>query len=242
MKALIISEYRKLRSTRTALWIGVAMMGLAAANAFIAQSGEFPFDRPLDNPLFRSLPTFFGVLILILGLRSSTDEFRYGTITPTLLTTPRRARTFAAKLAVVGAAGLVLAVVTEAFGIVLNSILAAGRGGSVAIDGALVTRLIGGAAGFGLIMAIVGVALGWLLRNQVAAVAGGLVWFLFLDEALSGPLKESGGYLPAQSAYGLTSVGRPHLLEPLAGGAVFAVYAIAVALVAVAAMRRRDIA
>lgn len=50
----------------------------------------------------------------ILGIRAFTDEFRYGTVTTSVLVTPRRGRLVAAKILTFAIGGVVLAVVAEA--------------------------------------------------------------------------------------------------------------------------------
>ena len=111
MKALIVSEWRKIRTTRTAWFLGLATVVIAVITAVATMEGEFPADRPLVNPLLRNMPVFVGLFVLVLWLRSVTDEFRYGTITPTSLATPSRGRVVVAKAIVTGGVGMAFALI-----------------------------------------------------------------------------------------------------------------------------------
>ena len=101
----IRSEFLKLRTTRTA---GGLAAGLLAALR-VSPSGVRwrTHHRPklamgLSStevliPLLLVIP----VLVLILGIRSFTDEFRHGSVVPTFLATPERRRVLVAKFVVI---------------------------------------------------------------------------------------------------------------------------------------------
>src|SRR6185312_2865073 len=109
--ALVRSELRKITSTR--LWWGLLVGAViytviqAGANAAIAGT-----DPGAGQPATPALDTaqairtvyatsaFTGAYIfaMILGITGMTGEYRYQTITPTVLATPRRARVVLAKL------------------------------------------------------------------------------------------------------------------------------------------------
>ena len=112
MIALLRAELLKLRSTRTALGLFVAVVvasvapvaffvALAPPEAFVEGGGSF-YD------IASSLVPYILVVFGILGM---TNEYRHGTITYTYLVAPRRARVMIVKLAVyacVGAAMMLL--------------------------------------------------------------------------------------------------------------------------------------
>ena len=110
--ALVRSELRKITSTR--LWWGLLIGAVvytviqAAANAALAGSdpgaGQ-PATAALDTAeairtVYASSP-FQGsyIFAMILGITGMTGEYRYQTITPTFLATPRRARVVLGKMA-----------------------------------------------------------------------------------------------------------------------------------------------
>ena len=86
------AELLKLRTTRTVFGLLAAMLALVAAGvvATLLDTEDAVTSLPIAKqeflgPILGSVATTF---ILVLGLRSFTDEFRYGSIVPTLLGTP----------------------------------------------------------------------------------------------------------------------------------------------------------
>ncbi len=136
-------------------------------------------------PVIYSTATAVGyVFPLILGTLSVTGEFRYQTLTPTFLATPRRGAVLAAKLLVLSVAGAV-------FG-VAGAVASIGLGGSIlsltGIDPALdspETWLL--AARMVLAMslwAVIGVGLGTLIPNQVTSIVVVLAFTQFVEPIL----------------------------------------------------------
>lgn len=191
MTALIASELLKLRTTRAAFVypiVLVALTGLAAAG----ELGGSDDDRRLEDSFQADLltgTTFAGVLALILGITAVTNEFRHGTITPSLLVTPVRERFLAAKGLVAVIAGIVFAtagaLVVAAIAIpwltALDIPLQLGDGdvwlgfGRILLDAAL--------------WGAIGVGIGGLVHGQVGALVGTIIWLL-LVEPLAGFLLE----------------------------------------------------
>ena len=240
MKALMVSEWRKLRTTKTAWLLGAAMMVIAVITAFAAMSGEFAAGRPLFNPIVRDMPVFVGLFVLVLGLRSVTDEFRYGTITPTVLATPSRGRVVVAKAIVTGLVGMAFAVIAQVIAIGVTVILATSKG-PVTVEGSLLTSLLIGAAASGAFTAVLGVGVGAVVKHQLAAVVGGVAWFLIAEDLVAGILKGAGKWLPARASHGLSQVAKEGLLRWETAVAVFAVYAVLAVMAGMIVMRRRDV-
>ena len=111
MGDLMRSELRKISSTR--LWWGLLLgavlftalqSGVNAAVAGIDTGGGQPPSPALDSPeAIRTVyagSAFAGTYIfaMILGITGMTGEYRYQTITPTFLVTPRRTRVVLAKM------------------------------------------------------------------------------------------------------------------------------------------------
>jgi ABC-2 type transport system permease protein len=103
MRAQVRSEFLKQWSTRTALGLFAAMLGLVL---FAVLLHAFRFDRTdIGRTGSEQLTRVFGpgtkIGVLCAGLfgaLSITTECRYGTIRPTFLVTPRRERVVTAKL------------------------------------------------------------------------------------------------------------------------------------------------
>ncbi len=121
MTRLISAEALKLRSTRTvyALTLGSLTLIAVAAAAAAALSTFHHGDHPGRDVL--SIAATAQTVALLLGVLAVTNEYRYGTITPALLTTPKRTPLLIAKTINAGLVGLALGLL--AFGIATAIVL-----------------------------------------------------------------------------------------------------------------------
>jgi ABC-type transport system involved in multi-copper enzyme maturation permease subunit len=115
MKAQLVSEARKLLSTRAVYWFLLGAMGLSVM-AVLSVSGQPASEvaKPLHEQQFYFLSTFVKLLIVVVGIRLVTDEYRFGTAMPTFTFSPRRGTVIAAKAIVAGAAGVAIALISLA--------------------------------------------------------------------------------------------------------------------------------
>ncbi len=109
MTALVRAEWTKLFTTR--VWIGLLLGACVMVGGFAAlftglagveqdgRPGLPPVGTPQYEEVVFSVAANASVLLLILGIIGMTQEYRHRTATPTFLTTPRRGRVVAAKLA-----------------------------------------------------------------------------------------------------------------------------------------------
>jgi ABC-2 type transport system permease protein len=188
MTGLYAAELLKLRTVRSTWGYALTVIGLAGLVTAATIGSESEFGRLAPDFQARIVYDASGaptILALLLGITLFTNEFRHGTITPSLLVTPRRGRLVGAKLlagATMGAALLLLAFVVIA---VVGTIWL----GVLGID--LEPGDAAEAAGRALLAAVVagalGAAVGGLVHAQVAALVGALVW-LFVAEPLAGGL------------------------------------------------------
>ena len=116
---------------------------------------------------------FAQLLTLVIGILCITNEFRHGTITPTLLVSPDRIRLVLAKVVASLLVGLVLGLAACA---IIAAVVAVAGGET---DDAL--ELIAGGAILAGLYAVLGVGLGAIIRNQVGAIIGALVYILLLE-------------------------------------------------------------
>ena len=121
MTPLVRAEWAKLFSTR--VWIGLLLGAVALAvlssvllTAFAGneESGIPAVGTPVYEQLALAGPANSVVLMLVLGIIGTTPEYRHRTATPTFLTTPRRGRVIAAKVAAYGLAAVPVGVVVPA--------------------------------------------------------------------------------------------------------------------------------
>jgi ABC-2 type transport system permease protein len=184
MTRLFGAELLKLRTIRT-MWgyalAAVVFGGLLAAGTIGSPPDDdrFADDYQFDLVLSGAFPAV--VLALLLGMLLFTNEFRHGTISRTLLVTPRRPLLVTLKLMVGAAAGIglaLLAVVTTAVvAVIWLGILDVPLELGDAAD-ALWRALLGAA-----LIGALGAAVGGAVHSQVGALVGTLIW-LFVAEPI----------------------------------------------------------
>lgn len=119
---------------------------------------------------------YFGLLfVMLLGALVVTNEFFHQTATSTFLTTPRRSRVIAAKLAAALLLGAVFWLVATLLDVIAGSIFLGTEGyGTLLGHGSVWHAILLNLLGY-VIWAMVGVGLGALIRSQIATVIIGIV-------------------------------------------------------------------
>ena len=261
MTGLVRSELRKITSTR--LWWGLLVGAVlftviqAAANAALAGTDPGPGQpptAPLDTAeairtVYASSP-FAGAYIfaMILGITGMTGEYRYQTITPTFLATPRRARVVGGKMVAHLLVGLAYGVASVLGALVVGGAIIAVRGFDLGYGADRLWSSVGLAVVAVGLWTLLGIGIGTLIRNQVAAVLAA-VFVTFLVEPLAtfilaaNDLDEVVKWLPTNASTALTSPGTAFLdyLPWWGGGLVLLAYAAVLAAVGIRLNARRDI-
>jgi len=245
---LIRAEVLKLRSTRTfwALILGALGLVVVAVTAMSAASQFTPGDHPARQALALAGPA--QTFALLLGVLAVTSEFRYGTIIPALLFTPRRTALLGAKLITLTAAGLVLGLL--AFGgatAIVLPVLAA-RHITSQVGAATVAAIVAGGAITTGLAAALGVGFGALVRNQVGAIVVALGGLYILEPLLS-VIPGVNSAVQRFGLGGLTSgasgtTGFPsntHILGQVPAALALGSYALALVIVGAVFFRRRDL-
>jgi len=246
MTHVINSELFKLRTTRTFL----ALVGVSLAIALLASIGIAAFvnfnSEDLPNEI---LPIVIGPIVraiaLVIGVLAVTNEFRHGTITPTLLVVPNRTKLMLAKL--VAVLGLALAL-----GFVVGLIMV----GSSAIFGSLrdfetggmVLSVVVGSTVATALNAALGLGVGVLLRNQVGAIVGILIYGFILEDLIGLipgirdvlPKYGLGGVSNSLAGVGDAITDEEMLSQPVAG-LLLALYVLVIWAIGLLVMRRRDV-
>jgi ABC-2 type transport system permease protein len=257
MRAIVASEWTKLRSLRSTVWslaIMVALvpgLGVLATSLYMGQWDTLPPDdraRLLADPIGLILQpgaTYAQVAVLVLGALAMAGEHSTGMIRASLLAVPRRTPMLAAKAAVL--AGVVL-VAGEL--IALPSFLL-GRAVlrehvSVSLGDPGVLRAVAGLGLYLALMSLVALAVGSLVRHVAGAVTAVLALVLVasgLADLLPGRLGDHvAAYLPANAGQLVMSsgAGPATLLSPWQGLGVLAVWAAVLLGLAAWRLRRRD--
>jgi ABC-2 type transport system permease protein len=248
VRAQLRSELLKQRTTRTNLLLLLWMVGLLALVVLLHVFGFSVETLTRDDNQLKivGLGTSIGALFAsMLGAMSITGEIRHGTIRPTFLATPRRARVIAAKVAASAFAGVGVGLLAEALTAGVEAAGLAARGVDVELSAGDYTRLLAGGAVAGAFFAAIGVGVGAVVRNQVAAVVGLCVWLLFIEPILIGDVPSAAKFAPGASAGALTGATQMQiatdLVAPALGVLLLALYAAAASAAGSIATAHRDV-
>jgi ABC-2 type transport system permease protein len=249
MSDLMRAEWLKLRSLRST-WI-IVLLGFVAVVALgIANGVEFG-EGPESTSMAERLETAtagaatLSPFVLIIGTLSFTTEFRYGTMSSTLIDSPVRSQVMAAKLLTYGIFAVVVGAVVTGVSAVAALVVLEARDYSVPLMRYDLFRpLVGGVLFLGL-CAVVGAAVGVLVRQAAIAVAVVIAWPMVVESTLGALLPDSTAkFLPFDAGERLfsTSPASGDLLDAWVGGAVFATWTALLLAVAFAVFARHDIA
>jgi hypothetical protein len=214
--------------------------GAAAIAASMMTSGQF---------LLVLVTMMFGVYLV-------TSEFAARTMTPTFLVTPRRGRVIAAKLVTAAAFGVAFwAIATVMDGVATPFFLAAQRLPSSAFYTSDVLRAVVMGLLAYVLWALLGLGLGAVLRSQVIAIvaaiaiyAGGFVVVelfvhLLYDVFHASWLLGAAVLAPAEASNVMITAGQAFAHAPpwWVGALVLVSYAVALAAIGAALIRRSDV-
>jgi ABC-type transport system involved in multi-copper enzyme maturation permease subunit len=163
------SELLKIRSTRTTLGLLLTMIALVLLFGLLGglltkANGLDEAGEQRDQLGIGGIATIFAALA---GVLVVTSEYRFGTIRPTFVFTPRRWRVVGAKLvasALPVRAGRLTIGLTWAIGVAILS----GRGITLALDAGDVLLIVLGGFAAAALWGAIGAGLGSILHNQVA--------------------------------------------------------------------------
>jgi ABC-2 type transport system permease protein len=247
LRAQVRSEFRKVRTTRTAggLLAGVVALTLLAswgAMSDVSVTG-------LGAGLAAVVPAIgilyvVTVFVLVMAVRSYTDEHRHGSIVPTLLADPARRRIVVAKVIVMAACSVVFTLIALTVGAGFTAVWIVAKGATLSVAWGSLAAIAGKGVLIGVLWSVLGVGIGVAVQHQVAAIVGTLMWLLVAEGLLGGFLPEVSKYLPAHAADAVLGAtgGDPVLLAPAIGGLLLAGWAAISAGVGSTLFERRDVA
>jgi ABC-type transport system involved in multi-copper enzyme maturation permease subunit len=243
MKEQIISELRKLSTTRTAYALLAALVAVVGLGTVaVITDGPPSIGVPLERQAFMNVALSITPLFaLLLGIRSFTDEFRFGSIVPTLLANPRRGQILAAKGMAAGAGGVVLALTATAGATAIGVPLLLADGWDAAVSPGPMMQVVGRLIAATMLWTTIGVGLGLAVRHQVAAVAGALVWMVAGEGIVADFLPDIARYFPGAAGFSVVGINAGDLLAPAAAAMLLGGYAMLAIVAGGALMRRRDI-
>lgn len=245
MTHAINAELFKLRTTRTFFLLILITLALVLVSGLLMIS-LVNFDGDGDVP-YELLNVVLGpplrAVALIIGILAITNEFRHGTITPTLLVVADRVKLACAKFAAVLVAGLVLGLIGTALFIVPGVIVAGARDFEF---GAGVGKLLLGGTIAAALNCALGLGIGMIIRNQVGAIVG-ILLYGFMLEGLIGLIPWFRDFLPEYGLGGVSraiALGNPTddaQLGQLPASLLLLAYVLVIFAAGVAVMRRRDV-
>ena len=239
----LLSELRKMRSTRTNLGLLAGMVALilltVLLNGLITKKPEL---ADLENQYaLLSAGTSAALFAALIGVMAITSEYRHGTIRPTFVVTPRRSRVIAAKVLASLLMGVVfgLAAIGLSFGI--GYAILAGRDIPLALSTSDVLWLVLGTPVLTAAWAALGVGFGALVRNQVFAVIGLILWTMIIENLLRGLVPSIGGYTLLGASSAIIADPADHVLSAAAGGPLLLAYVVAFVAAGGLLVGRRDV-
>lgn len=239
----LLSELRKMRSTRTNLGLLTGMIALTLLtvliNGFVLGAAEL---RGHDNQhTLLSAGTNGALFAALIGVMAITSEFRHGTIRSTFLVTPDRNRVIAAKVIASLLMGIVFGLVAIWLSFGIGYAILAGRGIDFALDTNHVLLLMLGTLLMTALWAALGVGLGAVVTNQVFAVIGVIVWAFFVDNLIRALVPDVGRFTPVGASDSVTAGFADYLLAPALGGLLLAAYAVVFVAAGAVLVARRDV-
>lgn len=243
MKDAVRAEVRKLLSLRTTYALAALAVVIALLTA-LGGDGDNPVEaaKPMweqQSWLFTSLLT--RLVFVVLGIRLVTEEYRYGTLTPSLLATGSRSRLLGAKLLTAAGASVAIALLAQLALVTGATVFWSQHDVSFVLTGEDALAMAGMAAAAAMYGAL-GAAVGAIVRQPVPATAGAVFWLLFGEEVLRSRIGDAAAWLPGNAGIGLAILpGHEQWWHALVGVALLGWVAVA-AVGALVLLRQRDVA
>lgn len=243
MSSQIRAELLKIRSTRTTIGLALGMIALILLVGLLAGllTKAAHLTSSQDQLGLLAFGSFASVFSALAGLMLITSEYRYGTIRPTFLFTPRRSQVLAAKLAAGLLAGLAFGIAGEALGFGIGYAIFDARGIPYTPGTGQTALVLGGTVAASALWGAIGVGLGAIVRNQVGAIVALLAWGFVVENLLFAFVPSVGRFAPGNAENGLFGLTGKHLLGTAAGAATLIVWTAALAATGATLATRRDV-
>ncbi len=249
MIRLVHAEFVKLRTTQVWFWLLVAVLAicvLVVLSSFLSSGGVV---TKHDVPDIFASSNNASIAVFVLGVLGVTTEFRYQTITPTVLVTPSRWTLITAKMIAYALIGMLYALACIALELAMTLPWLASRNIAFDLGDPTLRRSIFGLFLVLALFGIIGLGIGALLRNQIVAVTVGIIFLLILQNILLAipGVRNAWPYMPAGAVVSiLFSKGSGPddivtLLSPLGGVVTLLLWAFVPGVIGAAFTMNRDI-
>jgi ABC-2 type transport system permease protein len=250
MIRLVRAEFLKLRTTQVWFWLLLATIAISSLLAVAQLASSDGVRTAADVPDLFTSSAQADIVVFVLGVLGITTEFRYQTITPTVLQTPSRWTIVTAKMIAYALLGIGYAFVSVAAQLVVALPWLSAKNIDVDFGNSQVIHALVGVFGVVALYGIVGLGVGALLRNQVVAVVVGIIFLLILENVLlaipvvrkAWPFTPGGATAGILHTTGSTDVTNGVHLLPTGGGVVvLLLWAFVPAILGAAFTLNRDI-
>jgi ABC-2 type transport system permease protein len=206
---LIRAEFLKLRSTQVWFWLLLAAVALSALFVIgpLASRGDIRTGSDVAD-MFASASIGY-VVIFVLGVLGVTTEFRYQTITATVLATPSRWTLITAKMISYAILGLLYAAVCLIVQLAIAIPWLSAKNVHYSLSSDHIPHALIGVFVVLALFGIIGLGAGALLKNQIVAVTVGVIFLVALQNiflAIPG-VKHAYPYLPGGAVNAIVRVG-----------------------------------
>ena len=243
MKPLVRAELLKLRTARSTL----ALVGFIAVLSLLSAARVIQAAGRAGGPTGGTAEAWMHVLgaamtpvllVVLVGGLAVTGELRHGSLTPTLLVTPRRDRVIVAKVL----ASALVAVAVTASVLVVAAAAGVAAGVLTAAPGGDTLRLVGAALLISAFWAWIGVAVGVLVRHQIPALVIPLAWVLVVETLVTAyGFAAVRWWLPGGAGAGLAGADLPGVLPPWLAVLVLTGYALALTIPGLLRIKHVDV-
>jgi ABC-type transport system involved in multi-copper enzyme maturation permease subunit len=168
----LLSELRKMRSTRTNLGLLAGMIAITILSVLLVvlSASKTELSDHDHQHAVLSVGTNAALFATLIGVMAITSEFRHGTIRSTFLVTPRRSRVIAAKVVASLLMGIVFGLVAISISFGVGYAILTGRGIDFALDTGHVVLLVVGTVFMTALWAAMGVGIGAVVRCSPSSV------------------------------------------------------------------------
>jgi len=245
MRNLLAAEFLKLRTVRTPwalLVTTVTLSGLAVASTvLVADSAGIDLESANGARDVLGVSVAGAIFVLVLGIIISAGEYRHGTAIDTFLTTPRRPRVIAVKLATALTTGGIFGLLASGTALATALLMYRVRDLGFPLGPSTSWSTLGATALYAALFCGIGAATGSLVRNQVVAIVGWLSWMAVVEHIAEGFFPSFGRWLPMGAGRALVGgIGTPDLLSPATAAVVLIAYAAVIMAAAIVWERYRD--
>jgi ABC-2 type transport system permease protein len=242
----IRSEWIKLRTARSNLVLLLLAAAVPVAFTILITASVPKSDLNVNDRfgLLLAGATIGYLLIGVLGVLVIGQEIRHGTIRVSFTAEPRRVRVMVAKAIVVAVTGLVVGTVAVVFSYALGNAILTTRSLDLTVAGRTQVRALAGSVLLYALYGLVGLGLGAIIRATAGAITLLIVWPVIAESIVNGLLPKVGKWLPFNAGSQLTrtdtTVRASDTLSPRAGGILFLLFALVLAVIGSALVSQRD--